>query len=151
MGLVTRQRISPALRGGARGVVAAMAMTGLRQVTTGFGYLPPHNPPEAVLCHLAMPALKKLKQGQARALIELLHWSYGSVGGVLFGLLPRRWRRKHWIGPAYGFLFWLVFETLIAPRLSETRWQSGSTRLALIGDHVLYGAVVAASAWPHAD
>lgn len=151
MGPTTRQRISPALRGSVRGVVAAMAMTGMRHVTTGFGYLPPHSPPEAVLYHLATPVLKKFTQGQARALIELLHWSYGSVGGALFGLLPRRWRRKHWIGPAYGFLFWLVFETLIAPRLSETRWQSGSTRLALIGDHVLYGAVVAASAWPHAD
>lgn len=143
--------ISPALRGSARGIVAAMAMTGLRQVTTGFGLLPPNNPPEEILERLTTPARSKLGRGETRALVELLHWSYGSFGGLLFGLLPRRWRRRNWIGPAYGFLFWLVFDALIAPRLGEARWQSAPTRLALICDHVLYGTVVAASAWPHAD
>lgn len=132
-------------------MIAAMSMTGLRQVTTGFGLMPPHNPPEEILRHLTSPVLSHIPPGRTRALVELLHWSYGGLGGAMFGLLPRRWRRQPWIGPAYGFLFWLIFETLMAPMLTETRWQSAPTRLALLADHTLYGMVVAASAWPHAD
>lgn len=150
-GQAARLRISPAVRGGARGVVAAMAMTGMRKVTTGFKLLPEHPPPEEIVRRTTSPVLPRIPQGRGKALVELLHWSYGALGGSLFGLLPRRWRRLPWIGPAYGFLFWLLFDAVIAPRLNEPRWQSLRTRSALLADHTLYGMVVAASSWPHAD
>lgn len=142
--------VSSTLRGGARGVIAAMSMSGLRQLTTGLG-LVPQTPPEAILQHTAPRVLHRIPVGRRRALVELLHWSYGGVGGALFGTLPRQWRRRAWVGPAYGFLFWVAFEGAIAPLLRDTTWEGIPTKLALLADHTLYGMVVAASPWPHAD
>jgi hypothetical protein len=86
------------------------------------------------------------------AVVELIHWSYGTAGGVVFGALPRRLRRQPWAGPAYGILFWALFEAGIAPALglAERRRQIVE-RLALLTDHILYGTVVAAAPWLHGD
>jgi hypothetical protein len=62
-------------------------------------------------------------------------------------------RRHPLAGPAYGLVFWTVFEIGIAPVLgiAEDRRHGAVERLALLTDHMLYGTVVAASPWPHHD
>ena len=140
-----------AARTGARGVIAAMAMSGLRQATTSLG-LVEQTPPEQALKQTAPALFYRVPVNRRPALVELIHWSYGAAGGVLFGMLPRRFRRNAWIGPAYGFAFWAVFEATIAPKLGVDRGRQGlGEQLALLVDHTLYGMVVGASRWPYAD
>lgn len=79
-------------------------------------------------------------------------WPY--VGGVAFGLLPQQWRRRSWIGPAYGALFWAGYTVGIAPTLGLSYSRPAKRnvqRVALLADHLLYGVVVAASPWPYRD
>ncbi|MDW5327550.1 hypothetical protein [Plantactinospora sp. KLBMP9567] len=140
-----------AIRGAIRGAFAAMAMSGVRQVTTGLG-LVRRTPPEEVLRQTEPSLFRRIPVDRRQALIELVHWAYGAGGGMLFGLLPRSVRRQGWAGPAYGFAFWAVFEAGLAPLLGiDERRHGGRERWALLADHLLYGAVVAASPWPHAD
>jgi hypothetical protein len=144
--------LESAARGTARGAIAAMAMSGLRQATTALG-LVAKTPPESVL-QRALPRLFHRVPAERRpALVELFHWSYGAAGGALFGALPRAVRRHPLTGPAYGLVFWTIFEIGIAPVLgiAEDRRHGALERLALLTDHTLYGTVVAASPWPHHD
>ncbi|GIG90761.1 hypothetical protein Pen02_56970 [Plantactinospora endophytica] len=128
-----------------------MAMSGFRQVTTGLG-LVERVPPEEVLRKTAPGLFRRIPVDRRQALVELLHWAYGAGGGMLFGVLPRRLRRQPWTGPVYGFAFWAVFEAGIAPLLGvDQRRHGGREPLALLADHLLYGVVVAASPWLHAD
>jgi len=62
----------------------------------------------------------------------------------LFGLLPGALRRAAWTGPAYGMLIWLSFEAGIAPILGlpQARRPRLGQRIALMGDHLLYGLVL---------
>ncbi len=134
----------------ARGVIAAMAMSGLRKVTTGLG-LVEQIPPKRVALE-GMPALAHRVSPERRdVVVELAHWTFGGLGGAAFGLLPRLVRRQVWSGPVYGVGVWLGYELLLAPILGLHRRNepSLSERAALIADHVLYGAVVASSPWPH--
>ena len=130
--------------GAARGIIAAMAMTGMRRVTTRLG-LVREPPPEAVASQ-GVPALLALvpieNRGEA---IELAHWGYGALGGGIFGSLPAVLRRHAWAGPAYGLAVWLLFEVLLAPLLGidRARDRKVAERLAIAADHVLYGLVVA--------
>ena len=82
-----------------------------------------------------------------------MHWTYGALGGAAFGLLPRRVRRHPLAGPAYGVLAWTAFEFGIAPALGlpHADREKPTHQAALLADHLLYGAVVAASPWPHRD
>ncbi|MEQ4301688.1 hypothetical protein ABNF97_09895 [Plantactinospora sp. B6F1] len=141
-----------ATRGATRGVLAAMAMSGFRQVTNGLG-LVRRTPPEDVLRQTAPGLFRRVPMDRRQAVIELVHWAYGAGGGMLFGLLPRSLRRRGWTGPAYGFAFWAVFEAGIAPLLgiAERPQHDARERVALLADHLLYGVVVAVSPWPHAD
>jgi hypothetical protein len=126
-------------------------MTGVRQTTTSVGIVG-KSPPEAVLQRTAAKVFHSVPIEERTALVELIHWGYGAGGGILFGALPRHIRRRPWVGPAYGFLFWTLFEVAIAPLLGIAERHDGvRERLALLGDHVLYGTVVADSPWLHAD
>ncbi|GAA3549522.1 hypothetical protein GCM10022419_032340 [Nonomuraea rosea] len=128
-----------------------MAMSGLRQFTTAMG-LVKKVPPEAVLERAAPRMIRRMPAGRRPAMVELVHWGYGTFGGLLFGLLPSGVRRRPWAGPAYGLAFWAVFETTIAPALGlPRRSPTTAERLALLTDHLLYGTVVGASPWPHQD
>jgi hypothetical protein len=128
-----------------------MAMTGVRQTTTSLGIVA-KSPPEAILQRTAAKVFRRVPVEQRTSLVEVIHWSYGAGGGVLFGALPRQLRRHPWVGPAYGLLFWALFEAVIAPVLGIAEKHDGvRDRLALLGDHLLYGTVVTASPWLHAD
>ena len=132
-----------------RGTVAAMAMTGLRQVTTGLG-LVEQTPPDAIFQQRASgplarrPGLACFVRRREQAIVELAHWVYGAVGGAAYVLLPRSILRKAWAGPAYGVLTWAMFKLTVAPLLGldKAGKQRPAERLAFAVDHLLYGAIL---------
>ncbi len=132
------------LQAGGWGVVGAMAMSGMRTMTSELG-LVGETPPEAVAKQGANTLLKQVPPKLRGAAIELTHWGFGAVGGSLFGVLPRRVRRRGWTGPAYGLLVWLSFELGLAPALglSQARRLRLSERAAFAADHLLYGLILA--------
>ncbi|MFB4268987.1 hypothetical protein [Nonomuraea sp. GTA35] len=140
----------PIVRAAARGAIASMAMSGLRQLTTALGMVP-STPPESVIERTAPTAFHNVPAERRPAVVEAVHWLYGAGGGAFFGCLPRAVRRRRWAGPVYGVLAWAAFEVAIAPALGLPRRHGKAERLALLADHVLYGMVVAASPWPHED
>jgi hypothetical protein len=119
-----------------------MAMTGMRRVTANLGLV--HKPPPERIATEGIPGLvTRLSPEHRDTAIELLHWGVGAVGGVGFGILPAALRRRRWAGPSYGLAILAVFEAAIAPRLGiAAEKQTLSERLALAGDHVLYGIVL---------
>lgn len=131
-------------RAGARGLVASMAMTGIRTVTAGMG---PHekSPPEAIIEKHAPQWVREMPDWKREALTELAHWSYGSAGGVLFGFLPGRVRGHPISGPVYGLAIWLAFELGLAPMLKveHTQHRTVAWRVGVALDHLIYGIVVA--------
>ncbi|GAA4103242.1 hypothetical protein [Actinomadura miaoliensis] len=140
-----REETRPTLaRSAARGLVAAMAMTGIRTVTAAVGSYE-KSPPEAIFEKHAPGRIRRLPRRQREAVTELAHWAYGTGGGVMFGLLPRRVRLHRAAGPVYGLSIWLAFELGIAPLLGvrHTRSRPALWRAVVAVDHILYGIVVA--------
>jgi len=142
-------RVGDMLSGAACGTVGAMAMTGMRVITTELG-LVEQTPPQAVGRQRARGVRALLRQAprkQHRGLIEAAHWAFGAGGGAAFGALPRDVRRRPWAGPVYGLVVWLGFELGIAPALglSQAKRVRLLDRLALAGDHLLYGLVLSAT------
>lgn len=137
------------LRGAMRGVVGAMAMTGLRQLTTGVGLLE-RTPPQQIISD-QMPALvRPLSEDHEEAVLEVTHCGYGALTGAAFGLLPRRARASRLAGPAYGIVVWLGYELAIAPALGieVAPRRTVMSRAMLVLDHVLFGVVVAGQLAP---
>lgn len=128
------------VRATARGLVAAMAMTGLRRVTGSLGLMT-RTPPEA-LVH-SVQSVERRRESQ-EVIVELTHWAVGASAGATFGALPSRVRRSRLSGPAYGIAIWLAFDTTVAPLLGIRYPEEGPvrTRLSLIADHLLYGVIV---------
>ena len=128
----------------ARGVVGAMAQTGMRRITVGFGLV--GRPPPERLAREGVPSLLALvPTGRRDEAIELAHWGYGALAGALYAALPRGVRGRAWAGPAYGLAAWAFFETVLGPAvlgLERTKERPWSERLAIAADHALYGAVV---------
>lgn len=127
----------------ARGAIAAMAMTGMRTLTTNLG-LVEETPPQAILRRRAHGLMRRVPRRRRRGGIELAHWGYGAAGGAAFALLPRAIRMRPWAGPAYGLMLWLGFEAGIAPALGlpQAKRPRLVERAALAGDHLLYGLVL---------
>ncbi len=142
------KRVSEMLSGAAYGAIGAMAMTGMRVITTELG-LVEQTPPQALRRQRARGVralLRRAPRKQRRGLIEAAHWAFGAGGGAAFGALPREMRRRPWVGPAYGLVMWLGFELGIAPALglSQAKRVRPVDRLALAADHLLYGLVLSA-------
>ena len=139
-------------RGLVRGTVAAMAMTGVRQVTTGLG-LVEQTPPDAIIKQRApgllvrMPRLAFLVARRQAALVELAHWFYGAGGGAAFAMLPDSVRRRSvWAsGIGYGLFTTLVFELGIVPILGLDKFKKirPIEQLMFTADHLLYGLILA--------
>lgn len=129
-------------RAGARGLVGAMAMTGVRTVTAAVG---PHeqSPPEAIVDQ-RLPVLRRVPERHQRAFTELLHWTYGTMTGAAYGMLPRRVRAHPASGPVYGLVAWLGFEVGIAPALGvrHVHEHGVAWRAGMVLDHLLYGVIV---------
>jgi hypothetical protein len=142
-------RVGDVLSGAACGTVGAMAMTGMRVITTEVG-LVEQTPPQALSRQRARglrALLRRAPRKQRRGLIEAAHWAFGAGGGAAFGALPRGMRRRLWTGPLYGLVVWLSFELAIAPALglSQAKRLRVIDRLALAVDHLLYGLVLSAT------
>ncbi|HEY8371717.1 MAG TPA: hypothetical protein VIL00_03140 [Pseudonocardiaceae bacterium] len=130
-------------RGAGRGALGAMVMSAVRTVTTGFG-LVEQTPPDAVFREGAPRVMAQVPPERRQAVVELMHWVYGLVGGALYAALPDRLRRPSWSGPVYGLLLWLTFEIGWAPVLGLARQHHRRPveRLVLAADHTLYGWVL---------
>ena len=136
--------------GVARGTIAAMAMTGLRQVTTGLGVVE-QTPPDVLFKRGASRALARRPRlvpflaKRDQAITEVAHWAYGAAGGAVFALLPGSIARPPWGGPAYGLATWLLLEASVAPVLGLEQARRGRVkeRLAFAAGHLLYGAILA--------
>jgi hypothetical protein len=126
-----------------RGVVGAMAMTGMRNVTAGLGLLE-EAPPRAILRETSKGLLHLVPRKRRRAVIELFHWGVGAQGGATFALLPDELRRARWAGPVYGLAVWAVFDAVLAPALGirHAKKRPVGQRVALVADHLLYGFVL---------
>ena len=126
------------------GAVAAMAMSGMRTLTTELG-LVGETPPEAMAKEGAPGLLAQIPPDKRGAAVELAHWGFGGACGLVFGLLPAWVRNRSWAGPAYGLLIWLGFEAGLAPALglSKATVTRPAERAAFAADHVLYGFVLA--------
>ena len=118
-----------------RGVIGAMAMSGVRVFALHAGLIR-EDPPSRLS--------RKQKGRRPRWLVELVHWAMGGVFGIVFALLPENVRRKPWSGPVYGLLVWLGFDSVVAPALGlkERGWPKGRERAVFIADHLLFGFVL---------
>jgi hypothetical protein len=136
-------RVGVVAHAGARGAIAAMAMTGMRAFTVDLGIVE-QTPPQAIFKQRARGLIRRVPRGRRRAAVELAHWSYGAAGGAAFGMLPETLRRRAWAGPLYGLGVWLGFELGIAPVLGLTQATRlrAAERSALAADHLLYGFVL---------
>jgi hypothetical protein len=139
-------RVGDVLSGAACGTIGAMAMTGMRVLTTELG-LVEQTPPQAVGRQRARALLRRAPRKQRRGMIEAAHWAFGAGGGAAFGALPRELRSRRWAGPVYGLVVWLGFELGIAPvlGLSQAKRARPVDRLALAADHLLFGLVLSAT------
>ena len=116
-------------------------MSAVRAVVKRLGLLR-ETPPEAVTRQTSLPPWTETAPARAAG-----HLGYGAAAGALFSILPHEVRGQAWAGPAYGVATWLFFEGVLAPLLGlrQARERRAVERLVLLGDHVLYGAVVAAA------
>lgn len=132
------------LRSSARGLAAAMAMTGIRTLTGNLGLLH-KSPPDAIVERHLPPPMRRLPPERLDALTELAHWSYGTLGGAAYAVLPERAKGDRRVGPLYGLALWLAYEVVLAPLLDlrHTEQRSKRTRAMLALDHAMYGVIVA--------
>jgi hypothetical protein len=129
--------------GALRGVIAAMAMTGMRAFTVDMGVVE-EAPPRAIIRQRAKGLLSRVPRQRRRGVVELFHWGYGAGGGAAFAMLPDAIRMRRWAGPAYGLAIWAGFEGGIAPvlGLSQAKRPRPLDRIGLALDHLLYGFVL---------
>jgi hypothetical protein len=129
--------------GALRGAIAAMAMSGMRELTVHAG-LVDEPPPRAILRQRVPKLLRSVPRRRRPVVVELAHWGYGAMAGGVFGALPDGLRRRRWSGPVYGLAIWLSFEAGIAPALGlrQAKEVRPVERLAFAADHLLYGLVL---------
>ena len=126
-----------------RGIVGAMAMTGVRQLASQAQIIG-DDPPARMARKQGKGFLRAVPRRKRGAVVELVHWVMGAVFGLVFGVLPESIRMRAWAGPAYGFLVWLGFETVASPALGlkRRRWPHGRERAVFVVDHLLFGLVL---------
>jgi len=137
------QSVAEIAHGALRGVIAAMAMTGLRAFTISIG-LVDEPPPRAILRQKSKGIFRLAPKKKRRAVQELMHWGYGAGGAAAFSALPDSVRKRAWFGPLYGLALWVGFELVQAPLmdLKQAKRLRLLERPALIADHLLYGLVL---------
>ena len=126
-----------------RGVVGAMAMSGVRNITSELGLIR-EPPPVAMAKRGSKGLLRSVPKKLRRPVVEVFHWQVGAAGGAAFALLPDGVRRQAWAGPAWGVLIQTTFGLVVAPALGlrQARRPSLREQAALLADHLVYGYVL---------
>jgi hypothetical protein len=126
-----------------RGVIGALAMSGLRVFARDLGLIE-KTPPEALAEKPARGLMAQVPPDRRRAAIGALHCAVGAAGGVGFGVLPDLVRRQSWAGPAWGVLIWISYEGGVAPLLGleHAKRVRPAEQAVLITDHLLYGYIL---------
>ena len=126
-----------------RGVVGAMAMSGVR-VVMQHGGLIKRTPPQAIAKERSRGLMKMVPRKRRPVVVELLHWGVGASGGAAFGMLPESLRRAPWAGPVFGVAILLSYEFGVAPMMGVSHAKRWSTRerVAFLADHLVYGLVL---------
>ena len=126
-----------------RGVIGAMAMTGLRLFASHAGLIR-EAPPTRLARKRARGLLKLAPRRRRESVVELIHWAMGGAFGAGYGALPEPARRRPWSGPVYGLAVWMGFDTVVAPvfGLTQRNWPKGRERAVFMLDHVLFGLVL---------
>ena len=139
----TEDRPGEVLHTAFRGVIGAMAMTGMRQLTHGLG-LVDETPPESILRRQTKGLLRLVPRKRRRVALTAIHWGVGGMGGLMFGALPDGVRRTRWAGPAWGVLMLVGYQTAVSPALGLRHHRSTDVQEwgALAVDHLLYGLVL---------
>ena len=130
--------------GAMRGVIGAMAMSGVREFTVGVGLVRETPPRSIAKRRRATGMLRHVPKARRQATVEAFHWSVGLVGGAVFGALPDGLRRARWFGPVYGLGLLLPYDFVVAPALGlkQATRPKPAEQAALIADHLLYGFVL---------
>jgi len=125
-----------------RGIVGAMAMTGVRVLAKDAGIVE-EEPPRRLARKRARGLIRTVPRKRSGVVVELVHWAMGGAFGCLFSVLPEAVRRRAWSGPVFGFGVWLLFDAMAAPLLGlERNWPKGRERAVFVVDHLLYGLVL---------
>lgn len=127
-----------------RGVVGALAMSGLRALARDAG-LVERTPPEAIAeDEDAEGLMARVPRDQRATAVRLFHCAVGAAGGVGFGMFPDGVRRRGWAGPGWGVILWLGYELGAAPLIGTAHAQRGRPveRFSIVADHLLYGYVI---------
>ena len=132
------------IHGAMRGAIGAMAMSGVRELTTHVGLVRETPPQSIARKRRATGILARVPKNRRAATVELFHWSVGMVGGALFGALPDGLRRARWFGPAYGLALLLPYDFVVAPMLGlkQATRPKPAEQAALVADHLLYGLIL---------
>lgn len=126
-----------------RGIIGAMAMTGLRLFASHSGLIR-EAPPSRLARKRAHGLVKLAPRRRRESVVELIHWSMGGAFGAGYGALPESVRKRSWSGPLYGFAVWMGFDTVVAPvlGLNQKDWPKGRERAVFMLDHVMFGLVL---------
>jgi hypothetical protein len=132
------------LHGAMRGAVGAMAMSGMRTFTADVGLVRETPPQSIAKRRRPSGVLSYVPKSRRRAMVEVLHWSVGVVGGAAFGALPDGLRRARWFGPVYGLGILASYDFGVAPLLGlkQSRQPKPAEQAALVADHLLYGFIL---------
>ncbi len=130
--------------GAMRGVVGAMSMTGYRTLAAELGLLGQGTPPERIADEAIPKVMAAVPASMRPGVVDLLHVSYGALGGAVYAAIPPRWRR-HWVsGPLFGMALWIGYNAGIVPllHLHPDHPRRPHEVAVLAGDHLLYGVVI---------
>jgi hypothetical protein len=135
--------MNDAAEGAVRGVIGALAMSGLRIIARDLGLIE-KTPPEELADKPAEGLMAKVPPDKRSAAVGAIHCTVGASGGVGYGMLPDLVRQWSWSGPAWGVAIWLVYESAVAPALGlkHARRVPPAERATVIADHLLYGYVL---------
>jgi hypothetical protein len=134
--------VNDAVEGAMRGVIGALAMTGMRQFAADVGLIE-KTPPEE-MAENAEGMMAKVPQDKRKAAVLGIHCAVGAAGGVSYGILPDPVRQKAWSGPLWGLAIWVGYEAGVAQLLNLKHAYDfpARERAAIIADHLLYGYVL---------
>ena len=126
-----------------RGVIGALAMSGLRTFARDLGQVE-KTPPEEIADKPAEGLFEHVPADYRKTAVGVLHLLVGAAGGVAYGAVPDPIRQKAWSGPIWGVTIWVSYEFGAAPLLGlkHARDIDKSEQATIIVDHLLYGFIL---------